>query len=342
MATKKELKKVYVLSGEPLLVREQLQELRQKAGVNEPDAFDLTELDGSFAGVQDVISAAATSPFLADRRTVILHRGNRLRADAAEALAKTLAGLPESSLLFITIEPAEDGKPTAAERHLINAAKKIGEHIQCGLTASNFVGEITKRAKTLGGTITPRAANELKNLTSDNLTLAVAELEKCILYSGGKVDIEDVRTAATPSREWQVFEMLDAIAAGNLGKALEHYKYLRSESKNIYEAAMASLFPALHRQLRMIWQAKACALENTTPANARFLPRQHNFSAAGPWVQSKTMRLADALSLSQISDMMRCLVEADMRLKGQLAAAFPSETVERMLFEMCRIAATRN
>ena len=106
---------------------------------------------------------------------------------------------------------------------------------------------------------------------------------------------------------------------------------------------MRGLFPQLHRQLRLLWQAKVCALEKARPETADdLLPKLHNLATAHTDVRGKSIKMAAKLSLGQISEMMRCVVDADMRLKGQLAGAFPLETVERMLAEMCQIAAHRN
>src|SRR5438552_15448969 len=101
MATKTALKNVYGIAGEEsLLVREALTKLKKEAGVNEEDAFDLTELDGESTTAAAVFNAASTAPFLAQRRTVILHRADRLHKDEAEKLAEYIPSLPESGLLI--------------------------------------------------------------------------------------------------------------------------------------------------------------------------------------------------------------------------------------------------
>jgi DNA polymerase III delta subunit len=341
-----QLKRVYVVTGmEPLLVREAVGRLKEAAGASESDAFDLLEVDGGRASASEILNSVGTTPFLAERRTVIVSRANRLAAAEAETLCRSLASLPQTALLILVFEPTDDPrKPSNGDRALVAEAKKLGEHIDCaGFNRTAFTQELKRRAVEKGAKLAPDGVTALGEVTSHFLTDAVAELDKCLLYAeGAPITREIVLKVAASSREYKVFQLLDAVCAGKLGPALANLKYLLSEASSPQEAAMRSLLPMLHRQLRMLWQAKACLDEKIAPTNAaHLLPQQHNLASANEYARDQAVKLAGRLSFDQISNMTRTLLETDMRLKGQLAAAGVRETLERMLAELTLIASAR-
>ncbi|MGI8923951.1 MAG: DNA polymerase III subunit delta [Fimbriimonadales bacterium] len=342
MASKKDLSRVYAITGaESLLVREAVADLKIRAGADGADAFDYAELDGTWATASEIIDAVATVPFLAERRTLLVGRADRFKPDEARHLGERLDRLPATSLLILVFDSQEDErKGSPAETALLPMVSKVGEVIKCATPMSAaLVSDLQKRADAMGAKLDRAAAVALAEMTSNSLSEAAAELEKCSLYaSGGTIDRTIVAKVATPSKDWEVFKMLDAVCAGNLGPALEHLRRLLSETSKIEDAAMRSLFPMMHRQLRILWQAKASETAN----GVGVFVKRHNFATASEYVQGRSRATVRNLSLDSIAKMMRQLAEADMRLKGQLPAAFPRETLERMLFEMCEIAASRN
>ncbi|MCH8273948.1 MAG: DNA polymerase III subunit delta [Armatimonadetes bacterium] len=351
MAGKKdELKRVYALTGgELLLIREALAELKRKAGVDGDESFDLTELDGAAVGAAEIAAAVTTAPFLAERRTVVVRRADRLRVEEAESLAAVLPKLPKSALLILAFENPPDPRSRAKKQSpLIPVARECGSEIRCGPpNRRDLLQKLRTRAQEENVKFGPGAAELLADLTGDDLTEATGELEKVVIVTPaeGVIDKKVVQHTVMPSREWRVFHLLDAVCAGRTGSALRQMGLLLRMAPRIDSAAMRDLFPMVHRQLRLIWQARACrdaAIRTDSAASDAFCPRHHNWPEAARrsgFVRDKIRGMAPRLSLTQLAAMFRSLAEADMRLKGQLPGAFPRETVERMVVEMCRTAA---
>ncbi|MDQ2986386.1 MAG: DNA polymerase III subunit delta [Armatimonadota bacterium] len=335
---------VIALHGaERVIILEKLGELLQSVGAMDDGAFDHAEFDGRSLSPAAVLDACATAPFLAARRTVVVRRAQSIDKANSAVLAKSLPSLPSSALLILVFEHDEETKDFAKDP-LVLAAGKAGKAIACeSPQGAALVRQLMDRAKVAGGEMTKPAAEALSQLVSGSLTLATAELDKLLLYAGGqKIDEQMVHKVAAPSQTWKVFELLDAVVQGRLGVALENLKYLLEGTSSPQEAAMRFLLPQLHRQVRLLWQAKVCQVEGLAPEKAgHLLPKGKNLANSHSFVRDKLSRSARDLSLDQIAAMLRCVLEADMRMKGQLPFATPKETLERLLAEMCEIAAGR-
>ena len=332
-----------IYGNERVTLLEELARLVDATGAAEDGGFDYAELDGRSTSPNEILDACATAPFLAKRRTVVVRRAHKLDKAATTTLTKSLGTVPPTALLILVVEPDEDAKDLSKDP-LVVAASKAGKAIACeSPQGAALVKQLMERAKKAGSEITKPAAEELANLVSGSLTLATAELDKLVLYAGeDKIDDQMVRRVASPSQSWKVFELLDAVTQGRLGVALENLRYLLEETSSPQEAAMRYLLPQLHRQVRLLWQARACQDANLQPEQAQhLLPRGRNLANAHSYVRGKLAQAARKLTLAQIAGMLRCILEADMRLKGQLASANPRETLERLLVEMCEIAAGR-
>jgi len=339
---KDSLARVYVVHGsEPLLVREEVQKLKVLAGVGDADAFDLTELEGSTTSGTDILGSVATAPFLADRRVVIVNRASRLDKYSAEYLADHIPKLPASALLILVFDPVEDPKrPSSALKALLPSAKKVGVVTPCELHGDKVKAELMSRTKLFGAKLSTAGLNALMEVSSGSISDAVPELEKCAIFvgQGGTIDAQVVKTVAVASREYKVFEMMDALVKGQLNVALRFLLALYEDSPKAEDAAMGKIFPLLSRQLRLVWQARAVIERN---GGEPVEPKQNSLSSLQSFAQQRTSQQAKSLTLSQISCMMRSLAEADMRLKGQLPAASARDTVERLIAELCQVAARK-
>jgi DNA polymerase-3 subunit delta len=334
---------IVIFGFERLTLGEAVQSQLDSVGALENGAFDYAEFDGRTATSAVILDAAATLPFISPRRTVVVRRAHKLDKSAVTAIIQAAPNLPEASLLVLVLEPDEETKPLDKDP-LVLTAKKIGQAIACeSPQGAALTRQLIDRAKNAGADLTKQGADELSKLVSGSLTAAHAELEKLVLYANGsKIDEKTVRKVASPSQGWKVFELLDAVTQGRLGAALQNLKYLLEETSSPQEAAMRYLLPQVHRQVRLLWQARACLDANIQPEQAQhLLPKGRNLANAHSYVRGKLTQAARKLTLSQIAGMLRCVVEADMRLKGQLPSATPIETLERLLAEMCEIVQGR-
>lgn len=337
-----------LIGTEPTLIKEKLQEMLVHAGVQADDTLDFSEYDAGDANGSSIQTSAVTSPFLSERRTVVVRRAERLSDATNLGLTELVPNLPAWALLILVFESGETLDDS--QKQLLKAIKANGAIVECSAPKSALVAkELEARATSQGYRLGSRAAERIVHLVDGEFGDALMELEKLMAYRVEEKAITelDVDFIVTASPGWRVFEMLDSVVQGDLGRALTNWHLLLSSSGKVSEVTFPTLFPQLSRQLRLLWQVVACRQANvsaTSSSAAKFCPDKHNwpaFASKSDWVAKKTARLASRMDLHQIGRMMTALVEADMRLKGQLPASSPEESVERMLAEMCDIAACR-
>lgn len=331
--------RVIAISGtDPVLVIEKVEEVLQLAGIDISDTFDHVEVDAIETDAPTILQSVTTIPFLSSKRSVVVRRANRLKESDVESLSAALPSLPQTGLLVLVFESTDDEAKGAS---LKAAAKKAGELIEVrSPKREEIIREVEKRAKAAGLTFQGRAAHELVEMVGDDITETVSELGKLVpaCAKNGKIGSKDVREIVVPSREYRVFVLLDEVCMGRLGPALTQLDRLLSSNSKVEEAAMRHLLPQMHKQLLMVYQARALADERAPMNSPTFLHPGYSLADRTDFQRNKASGFARKLSLPTISRLLRLVLETDMRLKGQLAQANPRESLERMLAEMCVVA----
>src|SRR5687768_1910615 len=114
---------VALYGSERVTLLEELAKLVEAVGAAEDGGFDYAELDGRSTSASDVLDACATAPFLAERRTVVVRRANRLDKATVAALVKALASVPATALLVLVLEPEEDVKDLSKDPLVVAAGR---------------------------------------------------------------------------------------------------------------------------------------------------------------------------------------------------------------------------
>lgn len=221
---------VYVFYGEEsLLVREELSRLRETLGDAEMLSLNTTVLDGAKVTLAEVQAAADTVPFLAPARLVIVEgllarfepfqgatrRRGRDAAGEWARLTEYLPGVPETShLVFL------DGALTARNPLLpiVRPGAQVVEHRK--LRGTNLEEWVRQRAASRGVAIAQPAVRLLLQTAGDDLWVLSSELEKLSVYARDRaIEAEDVDRLVAQARESNIFALIDAVAARQLGGA---------------------------------------------------------------------------------------------------------------------------
>lgn len=334
--------KVVMLSGDEDALRSRaLQELVTAATLE--DDFDIEVVDAGETGPTQWSASAGTAPFLSSRRTVIVR--HLLRCDGIETAG--WKDLPETALMVLVAddESGDDSKQsrlTTLRGHWEKAVKASGGHIEVFKTDPKQVVEsIRQEAIRFGKKMSPKAAETLAEMCGGSLSRALEELEKLALFVGSNEQISDVdvRDVAMPSREWNVYKMVDAAFNGDGGEALRQLRILVGSSTKAEDAAFARILPTIHRQLKLIWQAKLILNAKANPEDppdsvTRLFPDNPSILKQAPFVRNKAMRSARTVNLKQLAQCFQILSDADSRLKGQLPSFSGMESLEQMLLQM--------
>jgi DNA polymerase-3 subunit delta len=356
---------VLLTGSEEVLRLEALKMILKELEMPEDDP-DLRSVAADGFPVAQWSAEVSVIPFLAPRRVLVVRHIGRIRppqknpSDLREGeltqdqFLEEMAALPESSLLILVGDDEggssnrrtdSDNRVAAWERLI----KKTGAEIVSFSPDANAVKkEIATLAEKNGKKIRPAVAQTLAEMVGGRLTLALNEFEKVALYAGGREEIRetDVRAVVTPEREYNVFQLIDAIVAGRSGAALRQLRTLFDRVDRIENEAFPRLFPLLLNQFRLIAQARACldggvSVDNPSGQTLEYLPQKGRIDQTKDFPRKKATQSARVLSPPQIRALFAALVDADAKLKGQRQSYSGLETLEEMVLSMAAICRGR-
>jgi DNA polymerase-3 subunit delta len=201
--------------------------------------------------------------------------------------------------------------------------------------------ELKAELQSQGVKMTERGIDVLIEMTGSNLSRALGEVEKLSLFVGQDRNIGegDVRDLVLPSREWNVFEMVNSIVAGNVGEALRQLRILITNNQKAEAAAFQSILPQLSRQLRLLWQARICLdagcdLANPPESVLAQMPEKPSIAKEPPFRQAALSRTAGKLTQPRLRRCFAILSDTDARLKGALPGFSSVDTLERMVLDL--------
>jgi DNA polymerase-3 subunit delta len=302
----------YVFHGpDEFSCRAQIQTMRAQMGDPSLAELNITVLDGKQASSADVLSSARATPFLGDKRLVIvegmlawlMRKGAGAGGKAElDRLVEGLTHLPDwARIVFVESETLPEKNPIL---HL--AKTEPGGYHKEFDPPRNPTRWITIQARdTHGAEIETRAAMALAAVVGEDLRVADSELAKLAAYVNGARPITeaDVALLTTYVSEASVFEMVDAIgrrdgatAARLLHRLLEHDDPLQ-------------LFGMMIRQFRLLILAREFLNEGGSPKEIGKAIGVH------PFVGEKLAEQTKSFSLEQLETIYHHLLETDIGIK---------------------------
>lgn len=231
-------------------------------------------LDARTAGAEVIVQAALTLPWVGARRLVVARGVESLTAKSAESLVAYARAPNPSTALVLVADTLLDGAhwlPRALPPAAVVAAP--------ALAGRALVGWLAAHARARGYELREDDAALLVELSGDDLTRLVGEVEKAALAGGPdnrRVTVAEIRAVVGEHRLRHVFDLTRALIARDAAAALGLLEALL----NAGEEPLAVL-GMLTREARAIWQA-ADALRAGRPADeiARSLRRPPAAAAA--------------------------------------------------------------
>ena len=219
----------YLVSGdEPLLTAEAADAIRERAR-----AAGFTERETHFlergADWNDVRASANNLSLFADRRIVEIRLPSGKPGTAGGAALGSLLQARDPDRLLLVLTPRLDRDAQGAE--WVRAIESQGAWVQVWpVNADRLIGWLRGRARRLGLSIPEDALAVLADRTEGNLLAANQELQKLRLaVKGERVSSEDVLASVADSARFDVFQLGEAVLAGDAARALRVLAGLRSE-----------------------------------------------------------------------------------------------------------------
>ncbi len=252
-----------------------------------------------------IISAAETLPFMADRRIIVVRNHPALtgRAEADDRLAEYLPSVPSSALVVFYCTQKPDGR-----KKLYTTVKKLnGVVVFAPLRDRELTGFITAAFKDQGKECDERTADLLVFTCGSDTGLLLTEIAKIAAHAGDSPSIhpDSVRAVATPSAECTVFQMVDAVVSGQSTLA---FRLLRNQllagTERVYMLSM------LLRQFRLLQHVKIMQYEKKSAAEIR--------TALGvpPFAVDQYIRQASQWSNGQVKNAVNICFDAEYGIKS--------------------------
>jgi DNA polymerase-3 subunit delta len=206
---------------------------------------------------------------------------------------------PEADLVML-------GEKLGAREKLLAAVKKTGEvHDFKQPTGKALARWAVGYAKKQDLALPEDVAEEVVARCSDDKARVSREVEKLALYTDGTATLEDVDALCPPDLQSNIFQFVDALGAGDRGKALE-----------LLEALIGTGEPALRivymvrRQFRLLARARSL-LEEDTPR-----PEMASTLKVPPFVARKLEEQARKMGEGDLERALALALDFEGGLKG--------------------------
>ena len=330
----------YLLHGDDeFTIREQIKRLRQQGNFE----YNQDTYNGGEVSLATITATCDTLPFLADQRFVVVEglpkkrrgetslpqagnedainpaatagKGSKAkkskkggkgsaesRAGFEKGLAEYIPHLPDSCVLVVLVDEVLDaGNP------LLKEAGQYGKVTQCMLPKGAALESwITKRAKSIGVSISPEAADLLAKFIGNQLRLLANELDKLATYAGNGaiIHVDDVRKLSAQVQEARIFDLTDALAQRNRKQALD-----------ILHDLLADGEPPLKLISTITTQVRSLVLVKELSQKGMRAPQIASTVGMAPFVADKALRQVGKFTPAQLEGAYRQLLATDAALK---------------------------
>lgn len=310
----------YILMGEDSYsLNKALNKIRDEFA-EESFSGNVTFLDGENIALNDLQVACETSPFLSNRRLVIVHSllkrfETKAKADSV-GTKKTMRGvkdnqdwqgyagcinsLPDFTTLVLVEESISNSNQLFSEisdKAIIQKFPLL-KYKELSVWIRNFV-------ESLGSTISNTAVDLLIKFIGNDLWAMSNEIQKLILYTEGRVINEnDVKTIVTQAQEASIFVLVDAVLEGRTGLAQNVASRLINQGLSIpYILSMIS------RQTRLSLLAREMLSLHISKDEMR------SKLGLAPFAFEKTLEHAGKHSYEQMVKIYEKILETDISIK---------------------------
>lgn len=247
---KKQFKPIYWLEGEEDYFIDKIVRYAEHEILPEQEAsFNLTIFYGKDANWADVINACRRYPMFAERQVVLLKEAQHMRE--VEKLEPYISN-PLTSTIFVVSykEKKVDGRS--------KFAKLLKEKAELFSTKKMYDNQLpewtTELVKSKGYSISPKALALIVDHIGNDLSRIDNEIGKILVNLGDRKTIseDDIEKYVGISKEFNPFELQDAIARKDLAKAMRIIQYFEANPK---AAPIQLVLPAIYSYFSKVFSA---------------------------------------------------------------------------------------
>lgn len=303
---------IYLLSGTEQYLIERVCSLIEKEtiGTGRND-FNRIFFDLEHTAIEDVIFEASSLSFFNDRKLIIAHHAYFLSTKRPRGMVEHQTDVlsdylkrPSPDTVLVLIAPYEklDGR-----KKITKEVKRYATHLNLsnikGYQASQMVQAYLKEKDYH---IERYAWSLFEQLTSQNLTHMMKELEKLMLYhyEDHCIQKSSVEQLVAKNLEQNVFELNDLVLQLKVPEAMEMYQDLRAQKQE-----PIAIIALLINEFRLLLQTKILTQQGYSQASiAKTL-------AVHPYRVKLAMKKNKLLSLNVLARALSELIEFDYQMK---------------------------
>src|SRR5918994_2763405 len=215
-------------------IAERRQRLRAVAEA-ESGAGGVELLEGDACTPDAVIASLSTMTFALGRRFVIADGVERWKDAEADTVAAALEHLDGEALTvaFFAREEGRNKVPAALAKAVEAAGGQIAE--EATVRPWNLPGWVVARGEERGVDLDQQAARALVAHVGERQQRLLRELEKLALEhgQGARIGVEEVESSSSSSAERRIWDLADAVVAGNPKHAVRVLLELRAQGERI-------------------------------------------------------------------------------------------------------------
>lgn len=240
-------KPLYWLEGEEEFYIDAVMNYAEHSLLSEADAaFNLSVFYGKDALWAEVVNACSRYPMFAQKQVVLLKEAQQMKD--IDRLENYITN-PLSSTVFVV---SYKGKTIDGRSKLAKLLKQHGEVLTAKKLYDNQLpGWTNEFIQSKGYTITPRALTLLVDHIGNDLNRIANEFEKVSMNLGSRKNIteDDIEKYVGISKEYNAFELQQALSNKNLAKAITIIQYFEGNPK---AAPIQMILPALYNHFSKV------------------------------------------------------------------------------------------
>ena len=296
----KQYRPVYFLQGEEPYFIDKLTKYIENNILDENEKdFNQTIFYGKDSNPELILETAKRYPMMSEKQVVIVREAQHLKNKLGE-FKGYLENPQLSTILVFNYKYGKlDGRKEISKlfaQHCIFTSDKLRDYL--------VPDWIMKYVRSKGNGITQRSAVLLSEYLGNDLQKIVGEIDKLRITIGPEANItpEDIQRNIGISKEYNVFELQNALLTRNVLKANQIVKYFASDPKThpdiITITVLFTLFKRLMKFHFAVNKSNDKALAKEIGVHHFFLKE---YKSAGQFYNPK--KLADIIHLLRIADM---------------------------------------
>ncbi|MDH5603938.1 MAG: DNA polymerase III subunit delta [Cyclobacteriaceae bacterium] len=319
---------IYFLQGEESYYIDQISDYIEENALQEAEkSFNLIVLYGKDVKVKDILGNARRFPMMAEKQVVIVREAQEIadlgKEEGQQQLTPYLnTPSPTTILVFChkhkTVDRRKSFGKELEKSSVFVTTEKIKDH--------KMADWLDSYIKARGVSMDPAANRMMVEYIGNNLERMTNEVNKILLNDkeGKVITVEMIEKYVGISKEFNSFELQNALMARNTEKAFRLLQYFDANQKNFPPVMMITQLFTFFAKLLLVHQSA----DKSKNAIATLLK-------INPYFANDYLNAAKNFSLPQTVRAIEYIRNADMRSKGVEAGAMaPGEIMRELVIKI--------